>query len=146
MSGTVFVDTNILIYALDDGDPGKRDAARGWRAHLWKSRGGRISFQVLEEFYSKTTRRRPDTRDQVRSEIRDLMAWNPVAIDVNLIESAWKVQDRYGFSFWDAMIVAAARSSSCRYLLTEDLQPDQNIDEVTVVNPFLRSPTESAFR
>jgi predicted nucleic acid-binding protein len=43
-------------------------------------------------------------------------------------------------SFWDALIVAAAKLASCRYLLTEDLQPNQNLDGVRVVSPFLTSP------
>ena len=53
MNAPVFVDTNVPIYALDEADPKKQQPARGWRAELWKSRRGRISFQVLQEFYVK---------------------------------------------------------------------------------------------
>ncbi len=53
MSVLIFVDTNVLIYALDEADPKKQEAARVWRADLWKSRRGRISYQVLQEFYVK---------------------------------------------------------------------------------------------
>ena len=52
----------------------------------------------------------------------------------------WKIQDRYRFSYWDALIVAAAKMASCRYLLTEDLQAGQKLDGIEVVNPFLRGP------
>jgi len=48
--------------------------------------------------------------------------------------------DRYQLSFRDALIVAAAKSLACRYLLTEDLQANQELDGITVVNPFLRDP------
>ena len=51
MIAPVFVDTNVFIYALDDADRKKQAAAREWRAELWKRRQGRISFQVLQEFY-----------------------------------------------------------------------------------------------
>ena len=145
MSASLFADTNLFIYAFDDRDPQKRDAARAWRTHLWTKRSGRTSFQVLEEFYSKISQRWPGSRDEARAEIRDLMAWTPVVIDADVIESAWKIQDRYRFSFWDALIVAAAQSASCRYLLTEDLQSGQEIEGVVVVNPFIRGPAESAF-
>jgi len=142
MIGLVFVDTNVLIYALDKADPRKHQAARVWRAELWRSGRGRISYQVLQEFYVKVTQKRPGMRVQARAEVRDLMAWRPVAVDSLLLEDGWRIQDRYQLSFWDALIVAAARSASCRYLLTEDLQADQELDEIIVVNPFLRGPDE----
>ncbi|MGH7728066.1 MAG: hypothetical protein ACREM2_04645 [Vulcanimicrobiaceae bacterium] len=72
----------------------------------------------------------PSARERARAEVRDSTAWN--------------VQDRYRFSFWDAAIVAAAKASSCRYLLTEDLQADQDIAGLIVVNPFRRRPGEFA--
>ena len=140
MSAPVFVDTNVLIYALDDADLKKQEAAREWRAELWKRRQGRISFQVLEEFYAKVTRKWPDVRQDARSEVRDLLAWRPVAVDGVIIEHAWKIQDRYQLSFWDALIVAAAKSASCRYLLTEDFQVGQDLDGLLVVNPFRNDP------
>jgi predicted nucleic acid-binding protein len=141
MTAPVFVDTNVLIYALDDADRKKQAAAREWRAELWKSHQGRISFQVLQEFYVKVTRKWPKIRHDAQSEVRDLMAWRPVSIDGVILEKAWKIQDRYQLSFWDALIVAAAQSVSCRYLLTEDLQAGQDLDGLLIVNPFLNDPT-----
>jgi predicted nucleic acid-binding protein len=136
----VFVDSNVLLYAVDDADLKKQQAARDWRAELWKSRRGRISFQVLSEFYVNAVRKRPSAREEARAEVRDLLAWNPVVAEAALLELGWKIQDRYHLSFWDAMIVAAAKAASCRYLLTEDLQAGQALDGIEVVNPFLRTP------
>jgi len=140
MTAPVFVDTNVLIYALDDADLKKQEVAREWRAELWKRRQGRISFQVLQEFYVKVTRKWPNARQGARSEVRDLLAWRPLTVDGLTLEHAWKIQDRYQFSFWDALIVAAAKSASCRYLLTEDLQAGQDLDGLIVVNPFRNDP------
>jgi len=140
MTAPVFVDTNVLIYALDDADRKKQEAAREWRVELWKRRQGRISFQVLQEFYVKVTRKWPNVRQDARSEVRDLLAWRPVTVDGVIIEHAWKIQDRSQLSFWDALIVAAAKSASCRYLLTEDLQAGQDLDGILVVNPFRDDP------
>jgi len=140
MTAPIFVDTNVFIYALDDADLKKRDAARAWRAELWKSRRGRISFQVLQEFYVKVTQKWPRARQGAQSEVRDLLAWKPVTVDEGLLERAWNLQDRYKLSFWDALIVAAAKAAACRHLLTEDLQADQDLEGVVVVDPFLRDP------
>jgi len=142
MTAPVFVDTNVLIYALDEADRKKQQLAQAWRMELWKSRRGRISYQVLQEFYVKVTQKWPTARERARAEVRDLLAWQPVAADATLLERAWKIQDRYRFSFWDALIVAAARVASCRYLLTEDLQADQEIYGILVVNPFAHGPAD----
>jgi predicted nucleic acid-binding protein len=136
----VFVDSNVLLYAVDEADRNKQQSAREWRAELWKSRRGRVSFQVLGEFYVNAVRKRPSAREEARAEVRDLLAWNPVAADAGLVRRGWKIQDRYRLSYWDALIVAAAKAASCRYLLTEDLQAGQELDGIEVVNPFLRTP------
>ncbi len=141
MTATVFVDTNLLIYALDPADPKKHAAARAWRSELWKTRRGRLSIQVMEEFYVKVTQKWPKSRDQARAEVQDLLAWHPVPMEYPLLELGWKLQDRFQLSFWGSLIVAAAKTAGCRYLLTEDLQPDQNLDGVHVTNPFLTAPS-----
>ncbi len=140
MTAPVFVDSNIFLYAVDDDDPRKQQVARDWRAELWKSRLGRVSFQVLNEFYVNAVRLKPAASDQARAEVRDLLAWKPVVVDAAVIERGWKLQDRYRLSYWDALIVAAAKTASCGFLLTEDLQDGQKLDGVEVVNPFLRGP------
>jgi predicted nucleic acid-binding protein len=142
MTANVFVDTNVLIYALDAGDLFKQRIAQQWRSELWKRRNGRISYQVLQEFYATVTRKWVGAQQDVREEILDLLNWQPVTIDFVIIDNAWRIQDRYQLSFWDSLIVAAAKSASCRYLLTEDLHPGQKIDGVTVVNPFVFGPEQ----
>jgi predicted nucleic acid-binding protein len=140
MSAPVFVDTNVLIYALDEADRKKQQAAMAWRAELWKSRRGRTSFQVLQEFYVKATQKWPSSRNAARAEVRDLLTWRPVVVDAGIVQQGWQIQDRYQLSFWDALIVAAAKATSCRYLLTEDLQHGQDLDGVVVVSPFRQDP------
>jgi predicted nucleic acid-binding protein len=100
-------------------------------------------MQVLQEFYVNATRKlKPGLDRQVaRAEIRDLLSWRPVLVDATVMDLAWKVQDRFGLSFWDSLIVAAAQAGRCRYLLTEDLQHDQELDGIRVLNPFLVEPS-----
>lgn len=145
MTALVFVDSNVLIYAVDESNLKKHEAARLWRSELWRGHLGRISFQVLQEFYANIDRKWPAAREQAQAEIRNLMAWRPVTADAKMFEDAWRVQQRFKISFWDSLIVAAAKAASCRYLLTEDLQEGQEMDGVVVVNPFRSSPHEMAF-
>jgi predicted nucleic acid-binding protein len=140
MTANVFVDTNVLIYAVDQADPTKQQAAQAWREWLWETHCGRISFQVLQEFYVNAIKKQPSAQIEIRKEIGDLMAWQPITLDATLIARAWKIEDRYRISFWDSLIIAAARAADCRYLLTEDLQRGQELDGVIVVNPFLSAP------
>lgn len=141
MTETVFVDTNVLIYARAAEEPIKQQRALLWMQELWSGRG-RLSFQVLQEYFAKLAQKKPELREQARADIRDLLAWRPVMIDALLLESAWRIQDQYRLSFWDALIVAAAKAARCRWLLTEDLQADQELDGIVVVNPFGRTPEE----
>jgi predicted nucleic acid-binding protein len=140
MTAPVFVDTNVLIYAVDLADPRKQRAAQSWLDELWKSKMGRLSFQVLQEFYVKVSQKGLSTVDDARAEIRDLLTWKPVPVTPALLEQSWKIQDRYRLSFWDSLIVGAAKSASCRFLLTEDLQAGQDFGGLLAINPFLQDP------
>lgn len=133
-----FVDTNVFVYARDDGEPWKRDRAREILARLWHSADGRLSQQVLIEFYATVTRKlRPGLpREEAIADVRELSTWNPVPPSLPLFEHAWQLEDRYGFSWWDSLIVAAALAQNCTTLLTEDLQDGLEIDGLRIVNPF----------
>ncbi|HEY6764158.1 MAG TPA: PIN domain-containing protein [Candidatus Sulfotelmatobacter sp.] len=140
MPALVFVDTNVFVYYLDQTDVAKQQAARQWLAELWERGDGRISFQVLQEFYWTATRKWPRLRSEIQAQVEELFDWDPVVIHSQLLKVSWKIQQRYKISFWDSLIVAAAKAASCQYLLTEDLQPDQDLNGVVVVNPFASRP------
>ncbi len=142
MTELVFVDTNILVYRFDVGKPENQKAADAWFSRLWEIRSGRLSFQVLREFYVTVTRKLPNRLETgaARNVVRSLLAWKPIACSDRLIGSAWEIEDRYSISWWDALIVAAAREQECTMLLTEDLQDGQVLAGVRVTNPFLNEP------
>ena len=142
MTALVFVDTNILVYQLDSREPEKQARARAWLELLWATRNGRVSFQVLTELYVTLTRKLSPGLDPetARKVVRTLWAWQPVPVDERIFAGAWAVQDRYGLSWWDGLIVAAARVADCSFLLTEDLQHDQDLDGLRVIDPFQASP------
>lgn len=141
-AGPVFVDTNVLLYAFDDKDPGKRDMARRWLSHCWSGRCGRLSTQVLNEFYWNARKKFPTalSAGDARAEVRRYQLWQPWVVDHATVESAWAVESRWGLNYWDALMVAAAQQQGCTVLLTEDLQHDQHIDGLRIVNPFRADP------
>lgn len=144
MTAKVFVDTNVLVYSRDASELQKQEQAMSWMAYLWRTRAGRLSFQVLQEFYVTVTEKLEPglEREIARSEVRSMLPWRPISVDARVIEGAWLIQDRYKLSWWDSMIVSAAQVGDCRYLLTEDLLEDQEFDGVQVVNPFVSTPED----
>lgn len=143
MSGLVFVDTNVLVYAKDRRNRNKQISATQWLDALWDRGAGRLSFQVLKEFYHAALR--PGgiglASDDARAFVKAFLAWNPIVEDAGLIAQGWAVQDRYRFSWWDCLIVGAAHLAGCDYLLTEDLQHEQQLGRLTVLNPFEIDPS-----
>ena len=138
----VFVDTDILIYSEDGRDPAKQARAIDWLRVLWDRRLGRVSTQVLNEFYVNVTRKAkpPMDRGDARAEVRRYQRWQPWTIDHATVETAWSVESRFGLGYWDSMIVAAAQAQGCAYLLSEDMQHGQQVDSVRVLNPFIVGP------
>lgn len=137
----VFVDTNVLVYSRDTADAAKHATASAWMRRLWETGDGRLSIQVLQEYYVTTTRKlRPGLpKDVARADVDDLVAWRPVVIDADGLQVAWSVEDRFGLSFWDSLIVAAAHVATCEVLLTEDLQHEADFDGVRALDPFRSS-------
>jgi len=144
MTAKVFVDTNVLVYWRDASEPDKQAQALAWMAALWERRTGRLSFQVLQEFYVTVTAKLALglSPESARLNVRQLLAWKPVTVDDRLLEEAWRLQDRYRFPWWDALIAAAAQISACGYLLSEDFQDGMEMGDLKVVNPFLNRPED----
>jgi len=144
MTDKVFVDTNVLVYSRDASEPSKQKQAMAWMARLWSEQRGRLSFQVLNEFYVTVTNNLQPGMDpqRAREDVRFLLAWRPIPVDARVVEGASSIQDRYKLSWWDALIASAAQVSNCRYLLTEEFQENLIMGNVEVINPF-RNPPES---
>lgn len=139
MSAKAFIDTNILVYSRDKSEADKQAVALQWLTVLWQQRSGRLSFQTLSEFYVTVTQRlKPGlSRADAQADIRSLLLWNPVAVDATVMENAWLIQERYGFSWWDSLILSAAQIQDCTYVLSEDMQHGQQVGNLTIINPFL---------
>lgn len=136
-----FTDTNIVIYAYDSHAGVKHSQAKDLMAELWRTETGRLSIQVLQEFYVNVTRKIAEPLDisTATQVISDLSQWkihSPTAQD---ILHAIRIQQHYQISFWDALIVCSAASLDCAVLWSEDLNPGQTYEGVLVKNPFVHS-------
>ncbi|MGH3452535.1 MAG: PIN domain-containing protein [Haloechinothrix sp.] len=132
-----FVDTSILAYAHDGSDQLRQPVAAQLIEDLWRSRDGVRSTQVLTEFYAVVTRKfaPPLPRREARSLVDAYAAWPIVPVDPPLIVAASALEEQHSLSFWDALIIEAARRAGADRLVSEDLQHRRRIGLV-IENPF----------
>ncbi|OGR06485.1 MAG: hypothetical protein A2511_10835 [Deltaproteobacteria bacterium RIFOXYD12_FULL_50_9] len=136
---TDFLDTNVLVYAYDTHEPAKQIIARQILESAVFEETAALSAQVLSEFFVVVTRKisTPLTAEEAK-QIISLFRRLPVAeIDGDLVEAAVVIHQQHNVSFWDGLIIAAARCLGCTRLLSEDMQTGQQIDGLVIVNPFL---------
>lgn len=138
MSGKFFLDTNILVYAHDVSDPSKRDRSRELVYEAIRTGNGVMSPQVLSEFFVTVTRKIevPIPEEHARKEILLLSTICSVDLDATLVVKALDMRQRWGVSYWDAMILAAAERGKCAIVYSEDLSHEQRYGGVQVINPF----------
>ena len=141
MSEIAFVDTNILIYAHDQDAGGKRERALTALKGLWSTGAGRLSVQVLQEFYVNVTRKltSPVARSTAREVVIAYGEWIRVPTTAATVARAADVADMAEISFWDALIVASAEEAGATLLYSEELNAGQVIAGVRIVNPLLES-------
>lgn len=134
-----FFDTNVLVYLFDQDAPQKQEKSRVLFERETQSGRLIISTQVLQELFVTITRKlaEPLPAKDAEQVIRRLAAFPVASIDTQHIFDAINRCQRFGFSFWDALIIESALSSGSTILYTEDLQHGQVIDGLEIVNPYV---------
>lgn len=131
-----FIDSNILLYAVDRADPKRRQKARSILKELIKTGKGVVSTQVAQEFYVISTKKlgvEPLAAKRVLDVLRQL---DVISINLDIVSSAIDCSILSKISFCDALIVTSARVSGCTVVLSEDLAHAQLINGVRILNPF----------
>lgn len=133
----VFFDTNVLIYSISEApdEAAKHEAAR----ILLDRTDGVLSVQVLQEFYVQATRPSRPGRLEPEDAAEFVRTWTRFKVQDNTLAvllSALEIKARYGFSYWDSAVIAAARAAGCTELFTEDLSHGQVVEGVRIINPF----------
>ena len=133
-----FVDTNVLVYAYDSTDSQKQKVAKALLLELWGAGAGALSTQVLQEFYTVATRKLdpPLIRGEARKIVALYSTWQIVCVDVPLITSASQLEESQTLSFWDALVIQAARRVGATRLMTEDLQHGRQFGDLRIEDPF----------
>ena len=139
MSVDSFIDTNVFVYLFDETNAEKCRIAEGLIQQALENGNGCISYQVVQETTNIVTRKLKASPDEARSLLDNVLEplWrvNPTRA---LYRRGLELQSRYKFSFYDSLIIAAALDAGCKTLYTEDLQHGQQVEGVTIVNPFQR--------
>lgn len=136
MIGPFFVDTNVLVYADDDRDARKRDVARALLRRLIVERNGKLSLQVLHEYFAASTGKLGLSAVESRRRIEVYSRLDVVRLDVDDVLAAIDLHRLHAISIWDALVIRAALVGGCRTLFTEDLPDGRRFDSLQVVNPF----------
>ena len=136
MTADVFIDTNVLVYAHDLNAGEKHEKAKKLLTGLWYSKPlPWISVQVLQELLV-TLRRKGLPLSTARETVEAYTRWRVVENDLDLFRSGMAEMERWQLSFWDGLILAAARRTRVATLLSEDLSKEQDYGGIRIKNPF----------
>lgn len=141
--GSIFFDTNILLYVHDRGSEEKRNVAKSWLAAATDRQHARINLQVLNELTNVLLRKQWfDSPNTVFSVVETfaVLGDGPLTRDHFVLARMLHLRIRY--SWWDCLLLASALELGCRWFLSEDLQDGQTIEGLTIVDPFAHSPEQ----
>jgi predicted nucleic acid-binding protein len=138
MNDKPFFDTNVVLYAF------RQDATRGKVAETLLAAGGVLSVQVLNEFVAVARRKLDKSWEEIRRalEILRIFCPQPVPLTVETHERALHIAERYRYSIFDSLIIAAALQAGASTLYSEDMRDGQGIDGLTIRNPFAATQSD----
>ena len=136
MSARSFFDTNILLYTDSSDAPAKRKRALELLGEHRLARTGVVSLQVLQEYFVAATRKLGVEMVVARRKVELFANFHLVVLDVEDVLAAIDLHRLHQVSFWDALILRAAKQGGCPEVYSEDLQHGRTIDGVRIVNPF----------
>lgn len=134
-----FIDTNILVYTDDAGSPEKSRQAVNLVEDAVRTNQGVISTQVLQEYFSAATRKLGVDIVTAKRRTQFFFRMNVVQITPDDILASIDLLQLHNLSFWDSLILHAARQASCSVLLSEDMNHGQVIEGIRIFNPFLET-------
>src|SRR5712671_3070867 len=108
LGDSIFVDTNVLLYSIDSRDPVKCAKSRAWLEYLWQTGAGRMSWQVLHEFYANAVRKLGVPAPDARKAVTVFTRWRPAGMSLSVVERGWYWMDKAQLSYWDSLILASA--------------------------------------
>ena len=138
MAARSFLDTNVIVYTDDHDEPEKQARALDLVAELRRSGSGTVSTQVLQEYFVVATRKLGVPAPIARRKVELFALHELIVLGLDHIRTAIDLTRLHAISFWDALIVQAAKAAHCSVLYTEDLQHGADLEGIEIVNPFSR--------
>ena len=136
-----FVDTNLLVYAMDRTERAKHSRGSDLLKRIVSDHTLVLSPQSLNECYHVlAVRRRVAAPDEARRFVWSLSEFCTAPYDFTTTQLAWIIGDRHGFGWWDCMLLASASLARCEMFFSEDMQHDRRVGDMTIVNPFKLDP------
>ena len=136
MKGIAFFDTNVLVYADDASSPAKQQRAITLFAEHLQQGTAALSLQVLQEHFAAVTRKLKVAPEIAHQKVEVLARSRVVRWEPRNVIAAIELHRLTRVSFWDALIVQAARSAGAPVLYSEDFQTGALLGGIRVVNPF----------
>lgn len=139
MKGRFFLDTNVVVYALDPTFGPKSETALALLRDAVRTKRGVISYQVVQEFFNVALRRfaRPlpmsEAENYLQTVFRPLLAVHSSPV---LFLEALRIHSVHRISWYDSLIISAAKAADCQIIYTEDLQSGRNLEGLLIENPF----------
>ncbi len=136
MSGLAFFDTNVLVYTDDNSSRKKQKRAIALFAEHLRLNTAVVSVQVLQEYFVAATRKLRLAPEVAQRKVEIIATSRVVRFDASDVIAAIELHRLAQISFWDALIVHAARSAGAAVLYSEDLQSGSILAGVRIINPF----------
>ncbi|MGH9672409.1 MAG: PIN domain-containing protein [Bryobacteraceae bacterium] len=140
MKASAFIDTNVFLYTDDDEFPDKKAVAIALVADHQRSGLALVSMQVLQEYFAAATRKLGVAPDLAQRKVELMARLRVVRLMENDVIAAIEFHRLHGTSFWDSLIIQAARLGGASLLYTEDMQHGAMLAGIRIVNPFLPRP------
>lgn len=141
--GSVFIDTNVLLYAHDRLSPEKANQSKAWLTSLASKGLARVNLQSLNELTHVLLRKKWfDDLSTVYAVVDHFATLGTTPITYKETETARRIHAATRYSWWDCLLLASALELGCKFFLSEDLQDVQAIEGLTIVDPFAHSPEQ----
>ncbi len=142
-----FADTNLIVYTIDPREPDKRRRMKDFLNRIINRHTLVLSPQGLNECYRVVTVKRDlMPRNQARLFVYALSEFCVAGYDFEVTQKAWQIEERYGFGWWDCMLLATASLAHCDVFLSEDMKHEQKVDGLVILNPFKLEADSRLFR
>lgn len=121
MTDRIFIDTNILVYAYVTTDSDKHEKTKNFLNSL-QNKEVFISTQVLNEVYSALRKNNVNEKDIVYYIEYCIDKYNILSVTLEKVKTCLAVREKYNYSYWDSLILAAAVNNNCTHVYSEDMQ------------------------